>query len=1430
MATTLTAGGIAIVGFNFDNPDEFAFVSLVDLEAGTEINFTDNGWQAAGSFRSTEGTFTWTAPTDIAAGTVVNPAVSSILFSASGDQILAYQGDATNPTFIYALNSEGNPGVWQSDATSSNISALPTGLVDGESAVALDEIDNAIYTGTTSGTKAELLAAISDSSNWSGNNSTRQTLPTSSFTIGGGATPLINEFQPNPDGADPADVTFELSGEPSTSFSGWILSVEADFSPGQTVDRATQVSGTFDSNGLLTVTVPDLENPSFTVILTDTFTGSIGDVFDVSLVGTVFDAIGIPDIAGDETNLLGAALGGTDFAFTGAEPELVFRDGTTGDLYAVNNVVSGTQVFDVNGNSIDPANFDINPIVVDTFGAVNPSLGSAPAPTVAIADVSQSEGNSGTTAFTFTVTRSGDTSGTTTVDFATSDGTATAGSDYTANSGTLTFNPIELTKTISVNVTGDTTSEPDEDFAVTLSNPTGGTITTADAVGTIQNDDGVPITLISDIQGSPTTQGNNGASPLDGQTVTIEAIVVGDFQDGTAGTNGDFNGFYVQEEDTDADADAATSEGLFIFDGSSPAVDVNVGDTVQVTGTVGEFFGETQLSNVTVTVVDSNDNSNLVTPATITFPVASTTTNSDGDLIADLEAFEGMLVTMPQELTVADLFTLGRFGDMGLYADGRLETFTQGNAPSVSGFQAYQDLAVRNTVILDDGSTIQNPADIPFEIASAPGNQAGELDANDQLRSGDTVNDLTGVVRYSRGSGGSGDEIYRINPTVDPVFVNKNPRPTTAPDVGGDITVASFNVLNFFTSLDDDRSRNNNPLNAGPSNLEPRGANDLTTASTTVAPSTQAQNDPNAEFNRQVDKLVAALSETQADIFSLVELENEFGGDQNGDGRFAIDFLVNELNTVTGANYQFVDPGQNFIDTSDAISVGLVYNADTIAIASDTTVEILDDSDLPALGLGITDPVFDGPSTNRAALAVTFEEIATGETFTVAANHFKSKGSPGTASTGDQDIGDGVGSANQTRLNAATALDAWLDTDPTGSGDEDFLIIGDLNAYAMEDPIQYLLSEGYADQVDRFLDPGEFEYSFGFPVSLSDSPQVQSFGALDYALATSSLADQITGAAEWHINADESVIFDYNLEFRPQEQADDLYGVSPFRSSDHDPLIIGLDLTGGVPPIDRINDYTIFSQEVNNKSFIVNLIDGEPVYTIDGSEIANPSLNNFLSEAVAELGGSVARNGTINEGGLEHFGNNRNPSVRQRYAYDDVIISGSGVSGRYRANFDNDAAADAFEAFADDLLGRDPAKTQIFEFRGNTNGGANRIQIFVNDEITGLNSEVRRGLATPDSLEFRWSGADVRGRQTVNNQDEFWEAMGPLFDGVQIRDGQVTGFGTQNQARLVGNDLNQVDFGASGIGGKEVWGFDNQLEAQNFLNLFDGVVEAIAAI
>ena len=130
MATTLSAGDIAIIGFNFDNPDGLSFVLLTDITSGTEIQFTDNGWQSSGEFRANEGTFTWTAASDLTKGTVITPDVSGVAFSGSGDQIIAFQGSSDTPTFIYTLNSESS-GVWQSDETYSNTSALPTGLTNG---------------------------------------------------------------------------------------------------------------------------------------------------------------------------------------------------------------------------------------------------------------------------------------------------------------------------------------------------------------------------------------------------------------------------------------------------------------------------------------------------------------------------------------------------------------------------------------------------------------------------------------------------------------------------------------------------------------------------------------------------------------------------------------------------------------------------------------------------------------------------------------------------------------------------------------------------------------------------------------------------------------------------------------------------------------------------------------------------------------------------------------------------------------------------------------------------------------------------------------------------------------------------------------------------------------------------------------------------
>jgi Ca2+-binding RTX toxin-like protein len=193
---------------------------------------------------------------------------------------------------------------------------------------------------------------------------------------------------------------------------------------------------------------------------------------------------------------------------------------------------------------------------------------------------------------------------------------------------------------------------------------------------------------------------------------------------------------------------------------------------------------------------------------------------------------------------------------------------------------------------------------------------------------------------------------------------------------------------------------------------------------------------------------------------------------------------------------------------------------------------------------------------SRPSLAQTFEVNATGARFTVVVNHLKSKGSD-CNDVGDPDLGDGQGNCSQTRRAAAEALVDWLATDPTGSGDPDFLIMGDLNSYAKEDTIDEILAgsddvAGTGDDFTNLIDhfQGMFAYSYTFDGQA---------GYLDHALANASIFPYVTGAADWHINSDEPDVLDYDTTFKPPSQ-DALYEVNPYRTSDHDPVVLGLDL------------------------------------------------------------------------------------------------------------------------------------------------------------------------------------------------------------------------------------------------------------------------------
>jgi hypothetical protein len=244
-----------------------------------------------------------------------------------------------------------------------------------------------------------------------------------------------------------------------------------------------------------------------------------------------------------------------------------------------------------------------------------------------------------------------------------------------------------------------------------------------------------------------------------------------------------------------------------------------------------------------------------------------------------------------------------------------------------------------------------------------------------------------------------------------------------------------------------------------------------------------------------------------------------------------------------------------YVDTgpigSDAIRVALFYTPATIGAIGGHAVL---DADV--------DPRFDD-SRNRPVLAQTLRELATGRRFTLAVAHLKSKGSS-CAFLGDPDIADGQGNCNATRREAAAALVDWLAGDPTASGDADFLIVGDLNSYRREDPIRTLLAgaDGAADTADDLVDlvhrhAGPTAHGYVFDGQT---------GRLDHALASASLAAQVTGAAPWSINADEPTAFDYDdpiadpgeAPFEAKPSALPLFALDEFRSSDHDPLVIGL--------------------------------------------------------------------------------------------------------------------------------------------------------------------------------------------------------------------------------------------------------------------------------
>jgi len=574
-----------------------------------------------------------------------------------------------------------------------------------------------------------------------------------------------------------------------------------------------------------------------------------------------------------------------------------------------------------------------------------------------------------------------------------------------------------------------------------------------------------------------TIQGEGDASPLQDSIVSVEALVTGVYPN--------LNGFFIQEEATDMDENNNTSEGLFVY--CSTCENVSVGDLVKVTGKVKEYYDFTELSNVESFEIVSSGNT-LPAYTNITMPF----TNS-------LEAYEGMLVEVTAadgELVLLQNYYLGQYGELTFGAE-RLEQFTQSNVPSQTGYTAHLEMLENNIITLDDGSTSRNP-DPLFH----------DLTPTNPFRAGSTTTSLKGCLSYSY-------SVYRVQPQEQLSLSDTNAREAAPQELGGNLKVASFNVLNYFNTFSGCTG------GVTGSAMDCRGADDA------------------LEFERQRSKIIAALSTIDADIVGIMEIENDGYADDS-----ALADLVSGLNTYIGEEtYSFldVDTKTATVDAAgnDAIRVALIYKSSKVTPTEKTIAAYLDDVE-----------------KNRVSVIQEFQDIQTEEKLVVSVNHLKSKGSACDSITyaegADIDNSDGQANCNLTRLYAAKELLSVLET--SFDAQSNIIILGDLNAYANEDPIQEILSHGYSNVHQDFAENTGYSYIFDSQI-----------GTLDYALANSVLSAKVTGATAWHINTDEAAALDYDMSYTSDNQDELFYAADAYRSSDHDPIIVGIALEKAQP-------------------------------------------------------------------------------------------------------------------------------------------------------------------------------------------------------------------------------------------------------------------------
>ncbi|MDP9848777.1 ExeM/NucH family extracellular endonuclease [Streptosporangium lutulentum] len=735
---------------------------------------------------------------------------------------------------------------------------------------------------------------------------------------------------------------------------------------------------------------------------------------------------------------------------------------------------------------------------------------AAPTPQNAASDA----GNPGDGTGTITITDPGSQSATS--------GTAITPLTLRASGGTAPYTwtatglPAGLTLSSDGTVSGTPTSAGTASVTVTATDSTGAT---GSATFRFQvAGDGSTIVPIASIQGT-----NTDTSPYKGQTVTTEGVVTAVY------ATGGFNGFFLETGGAGKhDKTPGASDAVFVF-GAGSAGQVSIGESVRVTGEVTEYQGETEIQSPTVTKLAK------ALPAVVSGQIPWSDLTTD----AAKEAHEGELIAPQGTFTVSDNYDANYYGSFTLAAGEKplRQPTDAGTAGSAAAKAAAADNAAR-MVTLDDGSSANYSTsasrDIPLPW----------LTTTNPVTVGSKVTFHEPVILEYRFSLWNFQPRQQVtdNGAKVATFSDLRTGNQQPASVGGGVRLATFNVENYFPMTGEDyvakglgkctyytdRQGNRiavNTCTGTDGGSGPRGAADQ------------------ANFARQQSKIVTGINRLGASVVSLEEIENsvKFGEPRDT----ALAGLVDALNAAAGSKVWAYAPSPSAdklppLSQQDVIRTAFIYKPADVALVGPSTV--LTGSSGPGQPFSIA----------RQPLSQGFKKAGATDkdAFLVVANHLKSKGAGTPLYDGDAedtsspDVNQGA--FNATRVRQAQAVSAFASQTAAGLGTDRIFLLGDFNAYTHEDPMQVLYTDGYTDLGSAF-DPSEATYSFN---------GLQ--GSLDHVLANPAAKAMVTGADVWQINAQEAGAYNYS---RYNYNATQLFnGTDPFAASDHDPVIVGLNL------------------------------------------------------------------------------------------------------------------------------------------------------------------------------------------------------------------------------------------------------------------------------